>query len=486
MTKGRVAILAGFLYLAVVYGLTIIPHLRHGPTVDEVEYLHTAYRMAHGERIYVDFAEHHSPLFFAMLMPLAPDGHTTDEMLGYVKRARLMTGAFAAIAVAICAYVMYRVTGRASIALLFTGVCFAARTVWLYGIGDIRADSPGLALWWGGAALVLLAKRAWLRGLGLGLVFCAALVNPKWPFTSIVIGIVFLIGLWRERRGALASIGVALLVSAAGIAAIAAIAPLDVVYVHVFEITRAMTAHVYELREDFALYTFWKDGPPLLHPLIVLAAAVPVLFAWRKTRNPFVPVLLALLVASLLEIRFFYLWPVIHTRYYVFWTFAGAMLLTLVPNAIEQKLSLRFLTPAAIVLALLAAPNMRPLPAPDPDIYWVSARWMEKQLGPNDTVWLEVVRHPIGVRDASYYWFSFSLHASLELARTPRGARYLPPIQAADLPVCRLERGLEPNLRFFSAPRVWAQPEVTACFERLRARGAIEFTGVPDVWRPRR
>ncbi|HEX6099036.1 MAG TPA: hypothetical protein VF432_22175, partial [Thermoanaerobaculia bacterium] len=69
----RIAAASASLFLLAVFLIFVARNRHLAPSVDEVEYLHTALRMDRGERIFTDFAQHHSPLFFAMLMPLAPE-----------------------------------------------------------------------------------------------------------------------------------------------------------------------------------------------------------------------------------------------------------------------------------------------------------------------------------------------------------------------------------------------------------------------------
>ncbi len=76
-----------------------------------------------------------------------------------------------------------------------------------------------------------------------------------------------------------------------------------------------------------------------------------------------------------------------------------------------------------------------------------------------------------------------TLPAALAFAQTPAGSGALPPERESDLPLCRLERGEEPHLRFVSGGiDVQALPTEGACFTRLRQAGALVPTPMPFVF----
>ena len=116
---------------------------------------------------------------------------------------------------------------------------------------------------------------------------------------------------------------------------------------------------------------------------------------------------------------------------------------------------------------------------------WVARAWVQQHLRPGETVWLTPNVHPIDARDASYYWFAFAdlVPASLEhIAKNP-GQDLLPKVTPMDLPLCRAERGLEPNLRFVSDPATFDKmPAVRQCLERMIASGRATRSRVHDVW----
>ncbi len=499
MTQERfrpIAVAAVGLLIA-IFTIGFVRDLHSGPHVDEVEHLHAALRMARGERIFVDFHEHHSPLYYATLMPLTPDGNGTAVMRGYVTRARVVAGLCVAIVIVVAAVLVWRASASVAAVITFAALILAGGSVWRDGLGDVRPESPSLATWWCGAALVLLAKRGMSRGAGAGLIVIASLMNPKWPLATLVIGAFFVVDLWR-RRERLATIATACVVAAVGITVIGLLSDLRLAAFHVLELTRAMVDTSFGSEAARARYRPFFGCPPLVRPWAVAAAVILITAAWARVRTTFAaPRLVAFFVvvaaASLSEIVFVFPFPAVSQRYYAFWVVPAAALLALAPQSLAELLPkqpfVRRVTAAIpavfAVLALLASlERVVPFSLPT-DPYWIGAAWIEARMQPGDTVWLEARQHPIGARDASYYWFGFRdvMPVALRAATTEATRRFVPPIREQDLPLCRLERGLDPNLRFVAGPDFyWAMPTVAACFERLRARGIVQRTPVPHVW----
>lgn len=487
MTRGGATnILTGaaFLFLAAIFAVSQYRDLTRAPSVDEAEYLHGAARMARGDRIFVDFVEHHPPLFFGMVSLLAG-----DDVFSFVARARLFAGLCAAIAIASAAFLVYRASGRVYAPLIFIALLLGANGIWRNGLGDIRPEGAALALWWGGAALVVLARHPALRGLGIGLVFVSAVVVPKWPFESAVIGIVFLA---RVRWAAMA---VAIATAAVGVTATAFVADLDRTYFFVVTLTRAMW-HGLPASGPLPFY----GCPQPLRPYGIAVTLLVVLWARFRAREAFdmprlVELFAALTLASFLEIRFLY-YPAIDFRYWVMWSFGAAALLALLAQsaaAILERagaLARRFAVVPPVVLTaialLLALEHIGPRRSKE-ETYWRWSGWMASRMGPTDTVWVSSRWHPIGARDASYYWFGADnvIPAAQRLAPTEAGRRFLPPVTEDVLPPCAADRGAMPNLLFLGDPGP-PLPRSRECFARLRARGAIERTPLPEVWMVRR
>ncbi|HEX2120317.1 MAG TPA: hypothetical protein VHL59_01625, partial [Thermoanaerobaculia bacterium] len=277
----RISAIAAIVFLTVLFVAALVRDLPRGPHVDEIEHLHAALLMDRGQRMFVDFAEHHPPLFPAMLMTLAPDGDDIDALKAYAARARVLANAFLALGIVSAALIVFRATGSLATAIAFAALTFAAGGLWRNGLGDVRPDSPAIGLWLAGAALILLAPRAAARGFGLGLIVLSALIAPKWPLASIVAGVYFLDGIRRERRAAVEGIATALLTSMAGLAALAMLSDLRLVAFHVFQITGAMVS-VFDGEWMSRVFPPFFGCPPLMRPIYVVpAAAVTALALWR-------------------------------------------------------------------------------------------------------------------------------------------------------------------------------------------------------------
>jgi hypothetical protein len=486
-------------FLASVYVFAQWRDLARGPHVDEVEHLHATVLMERGERAYVDFSEHHPPLFWAMLRPLVPATEGLPAMKTFLVRARLLSSFLTALAIFAAALIVWRASGNVWTVITFVALVFAAGSNWRNGLADVRPDSTALAFWWCGAALVLLARRPTLRGFGLGCVFIAALVKPQWPLPSLAIGIVFLLDVARERRSFVRASAVAVVVAAAGIGATALIADLRMVFFHVFTLTQAIVTSVYS--GGGVSQISLMGCPPLFRPLGVLLAATVTVVVLLRVRSAFparglVAALLVIAAASFAEIVFIYPHPGVDVRFYAFWCLAASALLALLPQSAAALVPVRttFLRKfrAAIpigvmLLALTASLDLIQPARPQPDLYWRSSAWFAARLGPHDTIWAGWRRHPLDARDASYYWFNVReiVPAALSLAQTPSGHRYLPPLTERDLPPCRIERGLDPNVRFIAEP-LNRLPIAQACFTRLRERGIVTPTPYGDLWMVRR
>lgn len=440
----RVAFVLAFLFLAAIFAIAQVRDLARPPHLDEVQHLHSGMRIAHGERIYKDFFEHHPPLFAGMLSLLAG-----NDAVQYVAGARLLAGASAAIAILAAALIVYRASGQLYAPAIFIALLLAAGGLWRNGIGDVRAESPALAFWWGGAALVLLARNEWLRGAGMGFIFVAAMILPKWPLESLVIAVVFF------AKPNVRAIAAAIIVALAAIAITAALADLDTVWHYVVTFSRAIWLELTPTDTSWLARCPW-----LLKPWVVLVALIVIYV--RRSHNNLVHVFAVLALASLAEMRFLF-HPNTDFRFWLMWSFAAAALLALAPQRMRAMIPIA-LTVLVLVLALDHIPPQRSLR----ESYWRWSQWMQSRLG-DGTVWMTTRWHPIGARDASYWWFGFddAIPAATKLGK----------LRETDLPPCKLTN----DVRFLSDPGEHL-PIARACFERLRASGAIVQTPVPDVW----
>ena len=159
-----------------------------------------------------------------------------------------------------------------------------------------------------------------------------------------------------------------------------------------------------------------------------------------------------------------------------------------VPGACVALLRGRFALPidAAVVAGALllhgAAMRQRLRPLP-PDYYWLGVNYMLERLRPGDTVWVEPHHHPIAAPDADYYWHGWEDVIVAALAYASIHPDRMPLEREGDLPLCRLEQGREPHLRFVSGGHdVRTMPAERACFERLYAAGRLSPIPMPYVY----
>jgi hypothetical protein len=489
VTRARLAAAALLLLVLGVQAATIVDQAAREPHIDETEYLHAAWLMQQGLTLYVDFFEHHPPFLFAALESVAG-----DDLQPYLVRARLLSGACALIALAAFAAILWRTRAEAApIALL---LIYASQPLWNAGLTAVRVEPFAMAFFWSGAALILLARDddrgAILAGIGLGLVALVALWSPKWPLSSAVAGAMWLVRTRRRVRSA----SIAAAMFALGVLLVHRLAPLDRVWFFNFEFNRVFWPILAKspevLQIDLHGGKRFLYAPVLFRPLTVALLAMVVAAALRRfgdeRRNVIFFLLLA--TAALLELRFIFPWPAIWPHYYLMWTFAGAALAGLAPAAAGHLASMasaraaRPVAAAVTVTALLIgaaqAIAVSQLGAATGAPYWVAQRFFRERLRANDTVWMDVARHPVTARDESYYWFGFE-DVAHQLRRTPRGARYLP--EPKDFPFCAAARGERVRTRFISVSRRTSpSPEQRACFMQLLARGALRRTPAADVY----
>jgi hypothetical protein len=506
----RSAIALALLFLLAVHAGVIVALISRPLQLDESEQLQGSILLARGERIYKDFAEHHSPLFAEVLSTFAPTDSPAAPIDLYVIRARALAALFGTIAIAAAACIVWKASGHAYSAIIFVALLLSNSWLWTRSFTEVRAEPPSLALWWAGAALVLLPKgddrrSAALRGLGVGLALQACLWNPKWPVASLVVGIFFLEGLarqWRiSRRNVAIAITTAVAVGASGFGLIALVTDLRSYIGNTFGMTAALVqwSRAFQAAHPSQPAIPWENCPSQFWlPNVIAASALVAFGVWRKrdsVRNVrLVWFLLAIAAAALIEIRFVYPYPALWIQYYILWCIVGSAIFALVPQVclalldrlLPQRAIMTNVVVATLTLsALLAATSVIPIRFDVPDPTTLSNGYLRARLGPNDTVWMDMTRFPLGARTASYYWFGFHdvVPAALQYAQTAQGSKFLPPLRAEDLPPCRLERGLEPNLRFIASPKHYDRlPVVEECVRRLQARGLVVPSPFADVY----
>ena len=506
---GVLTVAAAIAYVIARHLLAVYAGLERSLEPDEAEYLHAGWLMHQGFRLYRDFAENHAPFLFVILKWMTPAGGPPFALITYVTRARLFASVCGFLGLSAASVLAYRTIGSLIAPLVMIATIMASPWVRIQALIDVRNDSPALLLFWLGALALLISWRSEtlrfaLAGAGMGLVCIAFIWNPKWPLESLVLGIVYLSIVrqaWRQgRRFLFATLLPPAFCLSIALACIAATASLADYYFFTFRFNRLLTdwvaasPYLAKLTE-----TAFRNGraymlcPPAfkgIWPIIACIVGVALL-SIRTVRRKLgidvriLGVLIALAVAATLEIRFIYPYPFVWTQYYVMWSFVAAALYGTTVAALVRLMpseAVRFIASCAIaIVAVSAVTDAIPILSGKGGLRMFS--YLQRKLLPGETVWVNY--HPIGVRDAGYYWFAMKelVPFSVQYTATHPGTTPLPNITERDLPVCRAERGLQPDLRFVSGPAsLDLLPEARGCLERMIARGQAVKTPAFDIW----
>jgi hypothetical protein len=504
---------AAIAWLIVRHCIAVMAGIDRALDIDEVEYLHSGWLLHQGLRLYRDFAEDHAPFLFVILKWMVPTAVTAGfprlDLITYVARARIFASTLGLMGMGAVALLSYRATRSLIAPLVTIAAIMASPWVWLRGVAQIRNDPPALFLFWLGALLLLGGWRSErlrfaLAGVGIGLVGVAAIWNPKWPLESFVLGVVYLAILRQAfRRGprmvALAVLPPAVCVTAA-LACIAASASLGDYLFFTFRYNKLLCDWI--ATNPYLRKTFFRQGLDYMFCAPAFKGAWPVIAVIVSLALLCVPpirrrldgfdarsiwVLLALAAAATVEIRFIYPYPNIWSQYYVMWSFIAACLYGLTAAALVRLLPREGMRLAATVAIALLAVFAVEQAMPDRASIrgWPILSYLQKNLREGETVWLAVEVHPIGVRDAGYYWFANHdlVPFSLEYSSAHPGQTPLPTMTQQDLPVCRAERGLQPDLRFVAGGGfLESLPEARRCLDRLIASGRATRTIASSVW----
>ena len=483
---------------------------------DEIEYLHAGWLMHRGLRLYRDFAEDHAPLLFVILKWMVPSAGTSLfprlDLVAYVARARLFSSACGLLGVTAVAILSYRAIGSFVAPLVTIAAIVASPWVWLRGVVQVRNDPPALFLFWLGALLLLGGwkserTRFALAGFGIGFVAIAAVWNPKWPLESLVLGAVYLVIAWQAlRRGpsmiALAVVPPAVLLLTS-LACIASTVTLGDYYFFTFRYNKllcdwmANNPYLTKLTEmafhQGRAYMFCAPAFKGVWPILAVVLTLGLLLvpAVRRVLGGLDAgihwVLLALAAAATAEIRFVYPYPNVWSQYYVMWSFIAACLYGTTAAALVRLLPrevLRLTATIAIALVAIAAVEQS-MPIRAGVTGWPLLSYLQRNLRRGETVWVQADVHPIGVPDAGYYWFATNDLVPFSLQYTAKHPEEspLPSVTEADMPVCRAERGLQPDLRFVSGGIfLHSLPEARRCLDRLIAAGRAVRTPANGVW----
>ena len=468
---------AAGLALVIVFAaqaLVVMSTAARDPHIDEVEYLHTGWLIANGERLYETFFEHHSPLLFAPLSALAPRGEGVD-VKPYAMRARWLFGTAGLIALGAFAAILWRVDPWA--AVIGVSALFASGPLWLRCIAEVRAEPVALALFCIGAACVVLPQERYatlIGGVGVGLLVVAGLWTPKWPLTSAFIAALWLVRVLRGERKAWA-FAAAIGVAACGMLAIRYFVPFKTWWFFNFTVNAQFVTGRTLVAEELL-----RAGQPFLHvpaffrPAVVVVVAAIVLGAAWFRRDRVAALFVAFFVVAAIELRLVLPYPSLWTHYFAMWSLGAAALLALIPRSVSV---IRGAWPAAVVTALVVlwanAMALWAVGRSGEGIDWASQRRLASALKPGQTVWIMSQRHPISARDAHYYWFAApDIVGALSAIRSP----LLPP--AGEAPTCVALRS-QSMMRFVSGPKTTGE---VRCFNALLAGKRLTRTSIPDIY----
>src|SRR5436190_911394 len=285
----------------------------------------------------------------------------------------------------------------------------------------------------------------------------------------------------RRRAPLQAFIGaaVAIALTAAAVFVMSRIAPLDRTWFFMVDFNRALarlTQASADVRGQFK--GSFDFAPSLLQPLVALIAFIMVAARAKKfEERRIVFFFLALAGASLLELRFTFPYPILWPHYYAMWGLAAAALIALVPASLSPDAVRTAATIVVLIVITAYVVAAGSLESPNPGPYWVSQRFLTRNLKPGETVWLYMKRHPVTARDANYYWFNFG--GTVPVARQLAGSRFLP--RTDNLPLCAIARGARLSLRYIAERRHFPEDEAR-CFDQLLAAQRIRATAVPGVF----
>jgi hypothetical protein len=145
---------------------------------DEVEFLHTAWLMHEGYRLYEDFFQHHSPFFFVILSQLAEPTPHLDWVI--VIRVAGMFGMMAVIGLILSLAHVGRVDERGQMGLTWKNIVFLLVLIWVVAplsTFQIRPELWALVLWLAAWRMLEVASSEDKRALpGAGRFFAASVL----------------------------------------------------------------------------------------------------------------------------------------------------------------------------------------------------------------------------------------------------------------------------------------------------------------------
>jgi Dolichyl-phosphate-mannose-protein mannosyltransferase len=166
--------------------------------VDEFEHLHAAYLVAHGQTPYVDFFEHHTPLFYYLAAAVLP---LRSPTFATIIDARYLALAFSAVTMLLAWWLVRRVYGRTEALVV---ACLLLGNFFLFARGSLSYLDTYAALPVMLSALCLVGRRrrafrCFAAGVALGL---AVLVTQKTVVAALAPAVIFVARgrhEWRAR-----------------------------------------------------------------------------------------------------------------------------------------------------------------------------------------------------------------------------------------------------------------------------------------------
>jgi hypothetical protein len=342
-------------------------------------------------------------------------------------------------------------------------------------------------------------------GAGVGLVAVTAMWNPRWPLVSLAV-VAFAILRLRScgRRGLLFALLPPTILVLVALGVILGVASLDDYAFFTFTFNAGAsrwfpsTASAAEWFSDKTTFYFC---PPVFRGVLPAAAwlLVAAAVAIPRARAAFSSVdvravcfALALVPVALLEVRLQPAWPRLWPQCFLMWSFANAVVYACVPAALHalargtaRSVPLVDAVCAFVVLFLLRDAMLDRLRRGTVEDYWNGVSWIQHALRPSDRVMILAGAHPIAAPDASFYWFGFGdvVPYALQYAAEHPDDDHLPRMRDEDLPMCRAERRLAPEVRFLmNDAHLLDLPASRACFQRLLQAGRLGNTPAPGVY----
>ena len=314
---------------------------------DEAEYLHAAWMMGEGRRIYRDFMEDHPPFLYQVLLAVKPASEGTPsrpDVLAWTVRGRIFTAICGTISVLAAGLAVWRTSRSAGAVAITVAALFGAHMTWMRGIAEIRADAPTLALFLCGLVLLLWdevpsPRMAWLLGSGIALAIAAEIWNPKWPLEGLCLGGFFVIQFVRLVR-ARWSYAIGAIVPTVIVVAIAYLALTSVASVRDYlcfnfilksQNLGGLESHAW-MAGIFARLSPTHFAPKRFTGLAGLVgyglALGSLAWQWRRLSAAEAKrwvLMLVLVIAAVLEVRFVYPWPNLWSQFFLMLAYTLSM-----------------------------------------------------------------------------------------------------------------------------------------------------------------